>query len=173
MGWRNLWRNGRRTWLTAGGVAFAVFLVVAFMCVQLGSYATMEQTATSLLTGEIQVQHRRYLDDPRLEHAIDDADHLAARVAAEPGVAAVAARAEAYALASVGERSFGAQVIGIDPGAEAGVVTLAKQIFEGGCSRPRRRACSEQRWRRISGSASAMRWWCWAAAGRVASPPWR
>ncbi|MEQ8912139.1 MAG: FtsX-like permease family protein [Pseudomonadales bacterium] len=131
MGWRNLWRNGRRTWLTAGGVAFAVFLVVAFMCVQLGSYATMEQTATSLLTGEIQVQHRRYLDDPRLEHAIDDADHLAARVAAEPGVAAVAARAEAYALASVGERSFGAQVIGIDPGAEAGVVTLAKQIFEG------------------------------------------
>lgn len=131
LGWRNLWRNRRRTWLTTGGVAFAVFLVVAFMCVQLGSYATMEQTATSLLTGEIQVQHRQYLEDPRLEHVLDDADDLAARVAAEPGVAAVAARAEAYALASVGERSFGAQVIGIDARAEAHVVTLARQIFDG------------------------------------------
>ena len=28
LAWRNLWRNRRRTWLTAGGIGFAVWLLV-------------------------------------------------------------------------------------------------------------------------------------------------
>jgi putative ABC transport system permease protein len=131
LAWRNLWRNRRRTWLTAGGVGFAVFLVVAAMCVQLGSYATMERTATSLLTGELQIQHADYLDDPRLDASLADAAALVARVSAEPGVAGAAPRVAAFALASAGERSYGAQVLGIDPTAEAQVVTFARQIIDG------------------------------------------
>ncbi|MEM8768177.1 MAG: hypothetical protein AAGE43_12075, partial [Pseudomonadota bacterium] len=43
IGWRNLWRNRRRTFLTAGGIAFAVFLVVSFMALQAGQYAVMAE----------------------------------------------------------------------------------------------------------------------------------
>ena len=46
IGWRNLWRNRRRTWLTAGGISFAVLLVVSFMALQIGQYDAMIENAT-------------------------------------------------------------------------------------------------------------------------------
>ena len=131
VGWRNLWRNRRRTWLTAGGVAFAVLLVVAAMCVQLGSYVVMEENATSLLTGHIQIQSAAYVDNDRLENTLTDASMLRRQVSAVPGVVAVAPRVEIFALASAGERSFGTQLLGVDPPAEARVVKFQERIVAG------------------------------------------
>ena len=131
VGWRNLWRNRRRTALTAAGVAFAVFLVVSSMCLQFGSYAMQEQTATSLLAGHLQLLNPEYPDDQRLEANLTDATELAGRVAGAPGIASVAPRVEAFALASAGERSFGAQILGVDPAAERRVVDFHQRIVEG------------------------------------------
>jgi len=131
LGWRNLWRNGRRTALTAGGVAFAVFLVVTTMCIQLGSYVSMKDTATGLLAGHLQVQSAAYVEDERLEATLDRAAALVAQVAAQPGIAAVAPRLEAFALASADERSFGARILGVDPAAEARTVEFHERIVAG------------------------------------------
>ena len=67
IGWRNLWRNRRRTWLTAGGIAFAILLVVLTMSFQLGMYDVMEENATSLMAGHAQVQSAAYVDDNRFD----------------------------------------------------------------------------------------------------------
>lgn len=131
LGWRGLWRNLRRTALTAAGVAFAVFLVVSAMCIQLGSYATMQETATALLVGHAQVQNAAFSGDERVEDNLSDAAELMRRVAAVPGVVAVAPRVEAFALASAGERSFGTQVVGVDPHAESRVVTFEDRVYAG------------------------------------------
>lgn len=132
IGWRNLWRNGRRTALTAGGIAFAVFLVVSAMCLQFGSYEIMEETATSLLAGHLQIQNGRYAADQGFEDTLEDADVLAERIARAPGVAAVAPRVEAFVLASAGERSFGAQVLGVTADAERRVVDFPARVVRGG-----------------------------------------
>jgi len=129
--WRNLWRNTRRTALTSGGVAFAVFLVSAAMCLQLGSYHTMKETATGLLAGHLQIQHADYRDSQRLEDALPAAAALLAQAGAVPGVAAASARVETFALASVGERSFGARIIGLDAAAERQAVDLHERIVAG------------------------------------------
>ncbi|MFW6094470.1 MAG: ABC transporter permease [Pseudomonadota bacterium] len=131
LAWRNLWRNPRRTWLTAGGVAFAVFLVVSAMSLQLGSYTTMEETATSLLTGQIQIHNADYVENERIEHSLPAASALRAQVAAVAGVEAVAPRVEAFALASAGDRSFGARVLGIEPASHGRVVRFHEQILRG------------------------------------------
>ena len=148
MAWRNLWRVRRRTWLTASGVGFAVFLVVFMRSMQIGSLATMVEMGTEQMTGHVQVQHPDYLDDPRMRHTVGGLAAATETLAARPDVRAVAPRGTAFALVSAEtlmrgaspsrspaegstvERSFGAQVLGIDPAVE--FATLSKRALPGG-----------------------------------------
>lgn len=129
--WRNLWRNRRRTWLTAGGIAFSIFLCVFFMSFQLGSYDGMIDTATGMMSGHMQVQHKDYEDDPKVANRIAAGSELLRELEQSPDIVAAAPRVEAFALVSVGERSFGGLVMGVDPAREPAVSALSRQIVEG------------------------------------------
>jgi ABC-type lipoprotein release transport system permease subunit len=129
--WRNLWRNRRRTLFTAGGIAFACLLLLFSRSMQLGSYKGMIDAATGMLSGHIQVQHDSFFGDPKLEYVVPDADALAAEIARHPEVVVASPRAQAFALLSVGEKSFGAQVIGVVPETERDLSTLLKTIVDG------------------------------------------
>lgn len=129
--WRNLWRNRRRTWLSAGGIGFAVWMLVLSLSMQDGSFEIMIDNGSRLLLGHVQIQHPDYGDDPRVEHTISASSTEVAALRALPGVIAVAPRLQAFALISSGERSFGAQVLGIDPAVEAGWSSLPKMISSG------------------------------------------
>ena len=129
--WRNLWRRRLRTWMSIGGIAFAVFLVSVFMALQSGTYGGWIETATGLMHGHAQLQHPGYFDDPKLAHALDHGTELARRVEAVPGVVGAAPRAEAFALVSVGERSYGALVMGVDAKREAALFSLPAKLVEG------------------------------------------
>jgi putative ABC transport system permease protein len=131
LAWRNLWRNRRRTWLTAGGIAFAVWMLVFAMSMQDGSFEVMVDNAARLLTGHVQLQHPAYHDDPRLEHWLDDATALRTQAEQVRGVVAALPRTASFALVSVGERSVGAQVMGVDPALEAAVSSLPAAVVQG------------------------------------------
>ncbi len=129
--WRNLWRNRRRTWLTSGGIAFAVFLMVAARSMQVGAFEAMTDNTTAMLTGHAQIQHPAYLDDPALRHTISNASAIAREIMQRPGVIAAAERAVAFVLVSVGEKSFGAQVMGVEPRAERVLSSIPDSIAQG------------------------------------------
>ena len=90
--WRNLWRNRRRTWLTVGGIAFAVWLLVFARSMQDGTFGTMVDNGARLLPGHVQVQHLLYADAPHTEYTLDGqaASHRGLRVSqrARPGFCA-------------------------------------------------------------------------------------
>lgn len=129
--WRNLWRNARRTWLTAGAIAFAIALVVFGMSFQFGGYAQMIENSTALLTGHLQIQNRAYLDQARIDQSIDGVESLLVRLQEQPGLASVAPRVEAFALVSADERSFGARVLGVDVAAERRTVRFFDRVARG------------------------------------------
>lgn len=129
--WRNLWRNPRRTCLTAGGIAFACMLLLFSRSMQLGSYVAQIEATTKLLSGHLQVQHPQYLDDPRLEYTLAQSATLAERVRLHSGVASVSQRATAFGLLSVGERSFATQVMGVQPEHELQMSSLPGTVVEG------------------------------------------
>ena len=134
MAWRNLWRVRRRTWLTAGGVGFAVFFIVMHRSIAVGAFDTTIELATEQLSGHAQVQHAEYLDDPRMRFTVEGLAAVTETLARHPAVVAVAPRGTGFALVSAdaeaGETSFGAQVMGIDPAVE--FATLAKDTLPGG-----------------------------------------
>lgn len=129
--WRNLWRNRRRTWLSVGAVAFATALVQFAMSFQVGSYAANIETATAFFVGHVQIQQREYIDKARFEHTIDSATPLMRSLEKRPDVLSVAPRVQAFALASVDERSFGVQVLGVDAQRERRTVKFLDRIAEG------------------------------------------
>ncbi len=128
--WRNLWRNKRRTWLTAGGIAFATLLVTFAMTMQRGAYGMMIESATGLIEGHIQVSHFRYPDDTKLEQTLTKAAELMHAVDDLQGLEA-APRAGAFALVSAEERSFGGFVWGVDFDREVEMFTFFNGIQEG------------------------------------------
>lgn len=129
--WRNLWRNRRRTLFTAGSIAFACLLLIFSRSLQLGSYRGMIDAATDLVSGHAQVQRAEYFDDPRLRYRIAGTAELSRELSSVPGVAQVAARAQAFALLSVDERGFGAEVLGVEPAAELEISSLPGSLAEG------------------------------------------
>jgi ABC-type lipoprotein release transport system permease subunit len=131
LAWRNLWRHRRRTWLTASAMVFSNVLLVFMISLQFGSYQMMIDNTLRAFGGHLQIQRSGYRENPKLRESVPDIRTLAGRVRAQLPDAQVAARADGFALASSAERTFGIQLVGVEPGREPGVSTLPGLVRDG------------------------------------------
>lgn len=131
LAWRNLWRHSHRTWLTVGAMVFSNVILVFMLSLQFSMYSMMIDNTLAVSTGHLQVQKPGYKDDRKIRQSIPDAVALGASLRDSLAVDAVAVRASAFALASSKERSFGIQVVGVQPEYESGVSTLPGLLREG------------------------------------------
>jgi len=113
--WRNLWRNRRRTLITAASVFFAVFFAVVMRSYQLGSYDHMINNFIESFTGHLQVQHNKYYDNPLIDYSFDYNDSLVTEIMKIPDVVSVTPHLESFTLASSGLQTKGVVVTAIDP----------------------------------------------------------
>lgn len=113
--WRNLWRNKRRTLITASSILFAVFFVIIMRSLELGSYNLMINNTIESYMGFLQVQHKDYLDDPTLDNSFSFSDSILNQLSSIEGIKSVAPRIGSFALASTGLQTKGVSVIGVDP----------------------------------------------------------
>ena len=131
MAWRNLWRHKRRTWLTVGAMIFSNLILVFAISLQFGSYQMMIDNTLKAYTGHLQIQRQGYNDEPRMRSSIEDIIPLADKVRAHLDSDHVAARGVAFAMTSSEERSYGLQLIGVEPDFEVNVSSLPGLIKEG------------------------------------------
>jgi ABC-type lipoprotein release transport system permease subunit len=131
LAWRNLWRHARRTWLTVGAMVFCNLLLVFLISLQLGSYQMMINNSLAMVSGHLQVQHRDFMADQRMRDSVPGVVALADAVRAALGVEAVAARGQAFALASSDDRSFGVLVTGVQPLREPEVSSFPGLVSRG------------------------------------------
>ena len=131
MAWRNLWRHSRRTWLTVGAMIFSNLILVFAISLQFGSYQMMIDNTLKAYTGHLQIQREGYNDEPKMRSSIEGIIPLADAVRRHLASDGVAARGVAFAMTSSEERSYGLQIIGIEPEFEVNVSSLPGLIKQG------------------------------------------
>ena len=131
LAWRNIWRQPRRTWLTIGAMVFSNVLLVFMISLQFGMYGLMIDNTLQAFTGHLQVQAPGYKDEQKMRLVVPDIADLAADLRDGLPDARVAARAQAFALASSEDRSFGIAVFGVEPGFEPLVSSIPGLLKEG------------------------------------------
>jgi ABC-type lipoprotein release transport system permease subunit len=135
LGWRNLWRNPRRSLITISAVATASGFLIAFIGLMAGMVDQMLSNGTGLLTGQVQVHSQEFLPDRNLfdwmEAGPGDGNGFLEELRQVSGVEAATPRVLGFGLLSTGEHSAGAQIIGVDPGQEDQVSSLISVVSAG------------------------------------------
>lgn len=131
LAWRNIWRQKRRTWLTALAMIFSNILLVFMISLQFGSYDMMINNTLAMFSGQVQIQHDGYQDSQKIRQTVGDIRGLANTIRQKFPLAHVAARASAFVLVSSEDRSFGTQVVGVEPAHEPSVSTIPGLLVEG------------------------------------------
>ena len=131
LAWRNLWRHPRRTWLTIGAMVFSNALLVFMISLQFGMYELMINNSLQAFTGHFQVQAAGYKDDLKIRQVVPDADALAGAMREALDLDTIAVRSAAFALISSEDRSYGAQLFGVEPGFEPRVSSIPGLVTSG------------------------------------------
>ncbi|BDS13828.1 ABC transporter permease [Aureispira anguillae] len=129
--WRNIWRNKRRTAITAASIFFAVLLAVATNSMNRGIFDKMINDSVSFYSGFAQVVQKGYWDDRSLDHSFELTASLRTQLMETKGINEVVPRLESFALASFGKITKSAMVIGIDPTKEDDLTGLKKRVKQG------------------------------------------
>lgn len=121
LGWRNLWRNPRRTLLTAAALGLGVLSMVASIDYMEGLFGRMIETTANGRTGHAQIHAPGYRETREEERVLQDPAALLAKARALPVVEAAAARIWGTALLAIGDRNRSVQLLGVEPKDEANV----------------------------------------------------
>jgi ABC-type lipoprotein release transport system permease subunit len=134
LGYRNLWRNRRRTMLTMSAMAAATALVIFMLGIYDGMIWDMIDSATLDYHGHVKVTEPGYLERRRMQLTIPE-DGLYEQLAADPSVPGATGRVRGFALLSAGEgeesHSQPAELLGIDPAQERTVTRLEEGVVQG------------------------------------------
>ena len=132
LGWRNIWRNPRRTTVIMLAVIIGVWSMIFLGALMRGMLEDMVENGIATLTGHIQVHHRGYRDDPAIENSMADPEVVenTLKKVLPPG-AQWASRVRVNAIASNARHSGGVTLVGIDPAREAKVSFIGHAVIEG------------------------------------------
>jgi len=130
LAWRNLWRNRRRTLITAASVFFAVLFAVVMRSLQLGSYGTMFRNAIESYSGYIQIQQEDYWENKTVDNTFPYEPGLREQLTSDKNVLETIPRFESFALASSGPTTRGVMVMGIHPEKEQHLSKVSEKLVK-------------------------------------------
>jgi len=131
LAWRNIWRNKRRTFITAFSIAVAVALSIFMRSQQIGSYDNMMKNTVGSFLGYVQVHQQGYWEEQNLDNTLEDTDQLRQKIAKTAGVEQVLPRIETYALLAGKEKSKAGMIIGMDTQLEKHIADPKKRMIQG------------------------------------------
>lgn len=131
LAWLNIWRNKRRTIITATSVFFAVLLAIIFRSLTDGVYNNMIDNVVSYSSGYVQIHQKGYWEEQSIDNTFEENKQLYQELLKNPEVTHIIPRLQTFALASWANKTKGVLVLGIDPVKERQVNNLHEKIVDG------------------------------------------
>ena len=94
-------------------------LLIFMISLQFGSYEMMITNTLRMFSGQVQIQKNGYKEGQKIRQSIDNISERATDIRRQFPQAAVTAHANVFVLVSSEDRSFGTQVVGVEPASEA------------------------------------------------------
>ena len=129
--WRNIWRNKRRTLITATSVFFAVFFGLMMRSIQIGTFGRISDNLVSSYSGHIQIHKKGYSEEKIINNSFEPASEDINKIKTLKHVKAFVPRIESFALASSGEHTKGCFVTGISPEEENNMTKISDKVTLG------------------------------------------
>ncbi|MGC8824780.1 MAG: ABC transporter permease [Bacteroidales bacterium] len=133
LAWRNIWRNKRRTTITAASVMFAVFFAILMRGFQIGTWHDLIDSVLRSYTGYVQIHAKGFWENRTLDYLIPENDTNIKSIShSNVPINRLIPRFESFALASNSQKVKGVIVTGISPSIEKSLTHLPEKVVEGG-----------------------------------------
>lgn len=131
LGWRNLWRNYRRTLIMLAAIVLGTGSMIFMTAVMRGMVDQMIRGGLRELPGHVQIHHPEYRDDPTVSNRMPPPAAELVRTLENPTVVTWATRVRVPAVITSERDTRGVILLGIDPERERGMSFISDDVSEG------------------------------------------
>ncbi len=131
LGWRNLWRNKRRTLIMLSALGVGVWAMIWMNAMMRGMLDQMIEDSIDNLSGHIQVHAINFLNDPSINNSMPGVNTALRSELQQPEIVAWAARLRLPAMIASERHSLPVTLVGIDPHSEQGLSFIMQTELEG------------------------------------------
>ena len=131
LGWRNIWRNKRRTATILTAIIIGVWAMIFLAALMRGISDRMVENGIATLTGHIQIQNKHFRNDPSIENFIINPENVGPALSKLPPDAQWTPRIRVSAVANNARHSSGVIMVGIRPEQEAKISFIGNAVDTG------------------------------------------
>lgn len=131
LAWRNIFRNKRRTIITAIAIGIGIASLIFTDAIMIGMQDNMIKSLTSTYMGEAQIHNKDYRETQELEKTINNPDQLTKKLKDEKIVKAFSKRVKSQGTISSPVTMKPVMINGIDPQKEKIISLIDDSIIKG------------------------------------------
>ena len=129
--WRNIYRNKKRTLITVTSIFAALFLIILMRALQFGFYDNIIKTVVESYAGYVEVHADGYWDNQSLDNSMEVDQKLINDISSVEGVENIVQRLQTFSLISMGEKTKGGVINGVDISDEQKITDWNKKMVSG------------------------------------------
>jgi len=129
--WRNIYRNRKRSLITITSIFAALFLVILMRSLQFGFYDNIIKTVVESYAGYVEVHAEGYWDNQSLDNSMEVNQKLINDISSVEGVENIVQRLQTFSLISMGEKTKGGVINGVDISDEQKITDWNKKMVSG------------------------------------------
>ena len=129
--WRNIYRNKKRSLITISSIFAALFLIILMRALQFGFYDKLIETVVESYAGYVEVHADGFWDNQSLDNSMEVDQSLLDNIKTLEGVDNIVQRLQTFTLISMGNKTKGGVINGINILDEQKITDWSKKMVSG------------------------------------------